>query len=168
MYVRGRFEGTDVKSEDGRWTKDADGNDIPPPKIAEYAEWVLSWPHDGDMPKTDTAYAEENGVSRRSLVRWKSDPRFQFYLEAQGHKITNSYDTAYRIFKAMERKAIEKGSVQAAQLCLDIMGRYRPTERTVRHEHVLGEMSDEQLRRIVARADDEVQALEAVSTERLD
>jgi hypothetical protein len=141
-----------------QWTKETDGTWIMPTQQREFLDWLLAWPD--QYPRFQKEWAEQNGVSERTVQRWKADERFQEMWQFEGERLTRSNERVYKMLTVLYRRGVDDGDVQAMKLYFEMADRYTPTQR---HEVAtdVSDMSDEALEAAIARLDRRPELLEA-------
>lgn len=85
----------------------------------QFAEW-MSLPKTHRVPKTQLEFADEYGVSREVLSRWKKDPEFKQEVADAGLDWFSSDDITDIVFAL--KKSAKGGNVNAIKLCLTMAG----------------------------------------------
>ena len=112
----------------------------------QFIEW-LSQPPALRKPRTQIELAEELGIQRETLSRWKQDPEIKNAVANNTVQLLDADDLA-AIMYSMKEKA-KAGNVQAAKLLLEMSGmRDRLLAAEVEEEEDLTELSDEELKQL--------------------
>ncbi len=94
----------------------------------KFIEWLATTKYDRHPP-TQELLAEELGLNRRTLYRWKKDKNLREAVIQRARELLG--DDLPEIYGALRREAA-KGSYQHIRLAFEMTGEYMPTER---HEH---------------------------------
>ncbi len=91
----------------------------------KFIEWLATTKYDRHPP-TQELLAEELGLNRRTLYRWKKDRELQKAVLQRARELLG--DDLPEIYGALRREATQ-GSFQHIKLALEMTGEYVPTER---------------------------------------
>lgn len=123
-----------AKSRDAefQWGRDAEGNaTIMPAIVAEYLEWLVSFPRD---PLTEQEWAAAHDLSARTTRRWKADKRFIKEWEAKSHEMNIGPDRVQSVINNLyDIASNNKGpaGVKAADLFLQMVDKFTPKKQLV-------------------------------------
>lgn len=118
-----------------------------------FLTWLCTPPKDRD-PATETALADEIGMSRRTLSNWKSEKEFLEEWERLYLKTIGNPEVKLRIMKTLEQTATDPDDpkhVQAAKTYFEIEGSVKPAKMNVEvTQRPAKELSDEQLAELIS------------------
>lgn len=116
------------------WVELADGTWQIPEAPAKFLDWLLSVPRD---PANQEAYAKQEGLSPRTLRRWKAHHLFRREWEIRAadqnmgpEKVQAVIDNLFQIASSKT----DASGVKAAALYLEHVGKYLPTTRVLQVE----------------------------------
>ena len=87
-------------------------------------EW-LATDKNQRVPPTQELLADDLGVRRETVTRWKADPDFMEAVTARARELLNS--DLPQIYAAMVREAL-KGNFQHIKLAFEMTGEYSPRQ----------------------------------------
>jgi hypothetical protein len=132
-----------------RWQEDENGNLVMPQLQREFLEWLLTVPR----PGTQAQWAREHGCDERAVRRWKTDARFKREWEARAKELNISTERVQTVLDNLYLTASTNqgpAGVKAADLYLQYVGKFLPTQRVVTVEDDLEKLSNEDLARLAA------------------
>lgn len=130
---------------DVKWTTDPQGNDVMPPLLKEFLEWLCAPLRD---PATVEEWAAQHNVSSRATRRWRDDPRFKKQWEARAAETYGGVEMFSNVMRnlydiATNRK--DAAGVKAASLILQAMDRFTPKKSIEMTSSDLTSLSDDEL-----------------------
>jgi len=120
-----------------------------------FLDWLTTPPHERD-PQTQTALAEELGVSTRLLRLWKADPAFRAAWDKQAKDIIGDPEKIQRLLEdiyegARDRNETLASRVRAADLYIRSVEGIRPPQVDMARKKA-AELSDAELDALIAEA----------------
>ena len=137
---RTRWVGSNGGGTGWGWDEET-GRRVMPERQDKFLEWMLSDPR---LPATQHEWAEENGVHKDSLRRWKRDPKFIAEWEERARQKNISVDRVQSVVDALYNQATS-GDVKAAQLYLQYIDRFTPKMKVVNEDASTKGLSDAEL-----------------------
>lgn len=116
----------------------------------KYLNWLLV-PAPMREPKTQEAYAAQEGVDSTTLRRWQKKPHFKAEWQKRVEELQGSPERTQKLLDTIYQRALG-GDNKAAQLYLQATNRLAPTQVNVTHTQSLAEISDADLEDLIASA----------------
>lgn len=117
-----------------------------------FLKWLCTAPKDRE-PKTQEALAQQIGMSREVLSRWKDDKEFLEAWEKLYLKTIGDPERKQKIMDTLYRTATDPDDpkhVQAAKQYFEIEGSVKPSKMTVEVTRPAKELTDDELDAIIA------------------
>jgi hypothetical protein len=133
-----------------RWGVDDKGMPVMPSAVAEFMDWLLSFPR---VPATFKEYAEQHDVHERTLRSWKADPRFVKEWEARASELNVGIERVQAVMDnlfAIASTRQDAAGVAAANQYLQMVDKYTPKKITIVQDESLDALSNEELLKIAA------------------
>lgn len=140
------YEPKPEKASDYKWTKNADGQDVPPERQSAFIEWLVS---DVRKPETEKEWAAENGISPATLTNWKKNRKFREEWERQALDRNISVETTQDVMRTIIKSA-KRGDVTSAKHYMNWVERMLPPKQIERDESI-SHLSDEELETEIRR-----------------
>jgi hypothetical protein len=120
-----------------------------------FVEWLATPPADR-VPSTQHELADELGVARQTLVKWKTDVRFVSEVAARvGRHI--DLELMPQIVKSLHSQAIDPKNPRSVQAAKELFAFLRwNVERTQENNAEVKDLSDEELRDLMLSTLDEL------------
>lgn len=114
----------------------------------KYLNWLMV-PAPMRSPRSQEAYAKENGVDVTTLRRWQKKPHFKGEWERRVAELQGSPERTQKILDNIYERALA-GDNKAAQLYLQATNRLAPTQINVEHTQKVTDISDADLDELIA------------------
>ncbi len=136
-----------------KWTVDENGQDVMPPLLQEFLEWMLDpLPN----PPTLVEWANEHEVNVRTTRRWRDDPRFQ---KIWNEKAQNDFRSTERYTAIMNSLYVtattrhDAAGVKAAATLLQVMDRFTPKQQLEVSNGDFENLSDAELMKFMEKVE---------------
>jgi DNA-binding PucR family transcriptional regulator len=130
-------------------------------KKAAYLDWLCT-PVKEREPRTAGALADQLGVHRNSLIKWREEPDFLKAWEKQYRRTVGNPERAQAIMDTLFKTATDPDDpkhVAAAKQYLEAIDAVKPQQVNIQVNGSAKDLSDEQLNELIA----ERAATEAIS-----
>lgn len=114
----------------------------------KYLNWLLV-PAPHRIPKSQEAYAKEEGVDVTTLRRWQKKPHFKQEWQKRVEELQGSPERTQKLLDEIYQRALG-GDNKAAQLYLQATNRLAPQQVNITHTQSLAEISDSDLEDLIA------------------
>lgn len=114
----------------------------------KYLNWLLV-PAPHRTPKSQEAYAKEEGVDVTTLRRWQKKPHFKNEWQKRVEELQGSPERTQKLLDEIYQRALG-GDNKAAQLYLQATNRLAPQQVNITHTQSLAEISDSDLEDLIA------------------
>lgn len=122
--------------------------DILDERQEKYLNWLLV-PAPHRTPKSQEAYAKEEGVDVTTLRRWQKKPHFKQEWQKRVEELQGSPERTQKLLDEIYQRALG-GDNKAAQLYLQATNRLAPQQVNITHTQSLAEISDSDLEDLIA------------------
>lgn len=122
--------------------------DILDERQEKYLNWLLV-PSTHRVPKTQDAYAKEEGIDVTTLRRWQKKPHFKAEWQKRVEELQGSPERTQKLLDEIYQRALG-GDNKAAQLYLQATNRLAPQQVNITHTQSLAEISDKDLEDLIA------------------
>lgn len=122
--------------------------DILDERQEKYLNWLLV-PAPHRNPKSQEAYAREEGIDVTTLRRWQKKPHFKAEWQKRVDELQGSPERTQKLLDEIYQRALG-GDNKAAQLYLQATNRLAPQQVNITHTQSLAEISDKDLEDLIA------------------
>lgn len=122
--------------------------DILDERQEKYLNWLLV-PAPHRNPKSQEAYAKEEGIDVTTLRRWQKKPHFKAEWQKRVDELQGSPERTQKLLDEIYQRALG-GDNKAAQLYLQATNRLAPQQVNITHTQSLAEISDKDLEDLIA------------------
>ncbi len=140
-YEKMTTGGAKAREPEFQWIQLSNGSWQMPDGPAKFLDWLVSFPR---VPDSQEKYAAQEGISPRTLRRWKTDKRFIKEWESRAHALNVSTERVQQVIDNLFKIASENAGpagVKAADLYLQMVDKYTPKKTIVVEDDSLEKLS---------------------------